>query len=65
MDINANTTAAKGVKTLLWVVVANIVIYVLTVVISKPELFNPLVVGGANVILVLAKNFVDPTIRNI
>jgi hypothetical protein len=65
MNLDTNTTVGKSAKTLIWVVVANVAVYVLTIVISRPELFNPMAVGIANVLLVAGKNFVDPAVKNI
>ena len=65
MDLSSKTAVGKGLKTFIWVVVANIAVYVLTIVISRPDLFNPAVVGVANVLLVLGKNFLDPSVKNM
>ena len=59
------TTLQKGYKTLLWVILANVVMAVLSYITNNKELFNPQWVGLANVILVLGKNYFDPKVRNM
>lgn len=62
--LNGETTLSKGIKTLLWVVVTNVVVAVLTTLVNKPDLYNPTVVSLANVLLVLVKNYTDPQVKN-
>ena len=65
MDIlNAKTAVGKSTKTALWVLVSTTVMAILSTVLNKPELFSPQVVAVANVVLVLLKNVLDPSVKN-
>ena len=63
--INNKTTIGKSSKTLLWTAVSIILVSVVSTIIDRPELFNPVVVAAANIILVFVRNFVDPDVKNI
>ena len=63
--INNKTTVGKSGKTLLWTALSVILVSVVSTIIDKPDLFNPVVVAAANIILVFLKNVVDPAVKNI
>ena len=60
-----NTTLGKGLKTLVWLVLANAVVFVATQVTSHPDLYNPAIVSAANVLGVVVKNLFDSTVKNV
>ena len=63
--INSKTATGKTGKTLLWTALSVILVSVVSTIIDRPELFNPVVVAAANIILVFLKNVVDPAVKNI
>lgn len=63
--LNQNTTLGKTLKTLLWVGLSAAVTAIVANVTERPELFNPYVVGAANLVAVFLKNLVDPKVSNI
>jgi hypothetical protein len=63
--INNKTTIGKTGKVTIWVAASYILVAVLTSIIGRPDLFDPIVVAVANIILVLGKNILDPKIKNI
>lgn len=63
--MNLDTTVGKSIKALLWVVAAAVLTAVGSFLTNHPAAFNPIVVGVVNVVLVAAKNFVDPHVKNI
>ena len=63
--INNTTATGKAGKTLLWTAISVILVSVVSTIIDRPELFNPVVVATANIILVFLKNFVDSDVDNI
>lgn len=63
--INNTTATGKAGKTLLWTAVSVVLVSVVSTIIDRPELFNPVVVATANIILVFLKNFVDRKVENI
>jgi len=60
----SNTTVGKMAKTALWVVVSALIAFFIAQVAKTPELFGPLT-PLVNILLVGAKNFVDPKVKNI
>ena len=63
--VNNTTAVGKSGKTLLWTAGAVILVSVVSTIIDRPELFNPVVVAAANIILVFLKNFIDSDVKNI
>lgn len=62
--MNQNTTLGKGVKVLVYAGGSALLVAVATTVINKPELFNPTMVVFANIAIVVAKNFLDPKVKD-
>lgn len=65
MNFNANTTTGKAVKTIVWVAVSAAVTALISYFSSNPSVFNPVIVGVVNVVLVALKNFFDKSVPNI
>jgi len=58
------TTVDKTIKTLAWVAVSSALMAVASFVTQNQDLFSPLYIAGANIVLVFLKNFADPKVRN-
>ena len=60
-----DTTVGKTLKTLVYLVISNVIATVAVYVSGHQELFNPYVVSIVNLVAVLGKNFLDPQVKNI
>ena len=60
-----DTAVGKTVKVLIFVVVSGAIAALLRFFTDNPDFFRPEVVGIINILLVAAKGFFDPKVRNV
>jgi hypothetical protein len=60
-----DTALGRTVKVLVYVAISGAVTALIAFFADKPDLFNPYVVAGINLVLVALKNFFDPKVRNL